>query len=98
MITEDVALSDEGTVLKYGVTVTKIFDDQEKFKPEILRFCSRDGLLTSSKLVLHQKIIYEMMRATNTAGRISTLIFVASCDNLNNQIQFSNILKTEVLL
>ena len=89
--------SGERTVLNYGVTVEQEFDVQEKFKFEILRISSRYGLMNSIKVVLHKKPVYNMMRATTTGSGISNLVFVPSGNNLNNQWEFLNILKSDVL-
>ena len=89
--------SGEGTVLNYEVTGSKEYDAQEKFKLEILSFWRRYGLLTDSKVNLHQKPFYIMMKATITASGVSTLLFVPSCDKLNNQLHFLKIFKSEVL-
>ena len=77
--------SGEGTVLKYGVTVAQEFDVQEKFKLKILRFLSRNGLMTGIKVVLHQNPVYNMLSATTTGSGISTLVSVPSGDKFNSQ-------------
>ena len=64
---------------------------------EILIFRSWYGSLAGSKVVVHQKPVYNMMRARNTVSRISTLLFVPSCNKLNNQCHFLSILKSIVL-
>ena len=89
--------SGEGNVLKYGVTVAKEFNSQGKFKLEILGFWSQNGFLTGTKLSLHQKPVYNMLKATITASGMSTLVFVSSSDKLNVKCQFLYILKVEAL-
>ena len=89
--------SGESTALNYGVTVAKEIDAQEKCKLGILRFQSRYLLLTGSKVVLHQKPVHHMMRATTTASGIATFIFVPLCDKLNSQCHFLSILKSDVI-
>ena len=66
--------SGEGTVLNYEVIGAKEFDVREKVKLENLRLCNRYGLLTGSIVVLHQKPVYKMMRATITVSGMSTLM------------------------
>ena len=90
--------SGEGTVLNCGVTVAKEFDVQEKIKLEIFRFWSRCPLMTGGKVVLHHKPVNNMMRVTIAASGIPTLVFIPSCDRLNNFCHFLNILKPEILL
>ena len=71
----------EGTVFNYGMTVAKEFDVQEKFKHEFLRFWNQYGLLTVSKVVLYQKPVHNMMRATIMAGQIFTLLMFPHATN-----------------
>ena len=82
-------VSGEGTVLNYGVTFPKEFDVQEKsLTLKLYCFLSRYGLLTGSKVVLHQKLVCNMTRVTIKASGKSTLISVRSCDKFNNQGHF----------
>ena len=55
-------------VLNLQAIFVKEFDVQEKFKPEILRFWSRYGLLSGSKVVLHQEPAHNMMRIRISAS------------------------------
>ena len=56
-------------------TVAKDFEVQEKHELENLRFLSRYGLMTGSKVDLHQKLVHNMMRDIMTARGICTLVF-----------------------
>ena len=68
--------SGEGTKLNYGVTVAKDCDVQEKFDIWNLKFSSRYSLLTSSKVVLHHKPVYNMMKVTINASGMSIHVSV----------------------
>ena len=61
------------------------------------RFWSRYSLMTVSKVVLHQKTVRNMVRTITTVSVICTLVFVPSCDEMNNQCHFLNIFKSDVL-
>ena len=87
----------EGTVLKHWVTIAKGLDVGEGLKLEMLRFWGRYSLLTGSKVVLRQKPVYNVMRGTINASGIYTLVFVPSCDKVNNQSHFLQILSSVVL-
>ena len=83
--------SGEGTVLNYWVIVVKEFDVQEKFNPEILGFSSLHSFLSSIKVVLHQKPVYNHVQ-WNVYPRFCSIIY----DKLNSQCQFLNILECEL--